>query len=242
MPLNERKTKILLSIIKEYIETAEPVGSLAVIKKFGFPYSSATVRAEMLELEKEGYLYQPHTSAGRVPTDKAYKFFTEYFFEKKLKIEKEIKFAKQVEKQIKKFIEQKEATLKWATRILSAMSGNLAVGWASDQKEFFSSGLSHLLKQPELSDVGHLLSFGEIFDKMESEIDAMFDGLGSGKAEVFIGSDMPIENADNFSLIASKWNSSSGDKGIIAVFGPKRMNYEQNIGLVEYLSEKFEEI
>ena len=75
--LNDRKKEILQAIIEEYIQTAEPVSSNAIVKKYNLDYSSATVRNEMAELEKEGFLDKPHTSAGRVPSAKGYRFYVD---------------------------------------------------------------------------------------------------------------------------------------------------------------------
>lgn len=75
--LDERKTAILRAIVQEYIATAQPVGSSHVAAAAGLQVSSATVRNEMAVLEQEGYLVQPHTSAGRIPTDKGYRFFVD---------------------------------------------------------------------------------------------------------------------------------------------------------------------
>src|SRR3712207_6171529 len=76
--LDERKTAILRAIVQEYIATAQPVGSTHIASAPGVQVSSATVRNEMAVLEQEGYLAQPHTSAGRVPTDKGYRFFVDH--------------------------------------------------------------------------------------------------------------------------------------------------------------------
>ncbi len=75
MDLNERKRKILQAVIDEYIDSAEPVGSRAISKIEGLGLSSATIRNEMADLEEMGYLIQPHTSAGRVPSDEGYRFY-----------------------------------------------------------------------------------------------------------------------------------------------------------------------
>jgi heat-inducible transcriptional repressor len=79
--LDERKTAILRAVVQEYIETAQPVGSGHVAQAQGVQVSAATVRNEMAVLEQEGYLRQPHTSAGRVPTDKGYRFFVDHLTE-----------------------------------------------------------------------------------------------------------------------------------------------------------------
>lgn len=75
--LDERKAAILRAVVEEYIQTAQPVGSSHVARTQELPVSSATVRNEMVQLEREGYLVQPHTSAGRIPTDKGYRFFVD---------------------------------------------------------------------------------------------------------------------------------------------------------------------
>lgn len=77
MELNERKLKILKAIVKDYIETAEAVGSRTISKKHDLGVSAATIRNEMADLEELGYLIQPHTSAGRVPSEKGYKLYVD---------------------------------------------------------------------------------------------------------------------------------------------------------------------
>src|SRR3954469_23873683 len=77
--LDDRKAAILRAVVEEYIATAQPVGSSHVARNAGVAVSSATVRNEMAVLEREGYLMQPHTSAGRVPTDRGYRFFVDHF-------------------------------------------------------------------------------------------------------------------------------------------------------------------
>ena len=75
--MNIRQEKILSAVIEEYTKTAIPVGSQILVSKYHFDVSTATLRSDMTVLEKEGYLYQPHISAGRIPTDKGYRFFVE---------------------------------------------------------------------------------------------------------------------------------------------------------------------
>ena len=75
--LTERRQKLLQFIVDEYVMTAQPVGSTAIVDKYALPVSSATIRNEMGRLEDEGYIAQPHTSAGRVPTDRGYRYYVE---------------------------------------------------------------------------------------------------------------------------------------------------------------------
>jgi heat-inducible transcriptional repressor len=81
--LDERKTKILNAIIRNYLETGEPVGSRTISKYTDLNLSSATIRNEMADLEELGYIMQPHTSAGRIPSDKGYRFYVDHLMEEK---------------------------------------------------------------------------------------------------------------------------------------------------------------
>lgn len=81
MELSERKKQILRAVVENYIQTAEPVGSKAIVASAGLKVSSATIRNEMAELENLGYLEQPHTSAGRIPSPKGYRLYVNELME-----------------------------------------------------------------------------------------------------------------------------------------------------------------
>ena len=83
MELDERKVKILKAVIKNYLETGEPVGSRTISKYTDLKLSSATIRNEMADLEEMGYIVQPHTSAGRIPTDKGYRLYVDDMMKQK---------------------------------------------------------------------------------------------------------------------------------------------------------------
>ncbi|PKM83054.1 MAG: HrcA family transcriptional regulator [Firmicutes bacterium HGW-Firmicutes-14] len=84
MTLDERKQKVLQAIIKDYIATAEPVGSRTIAKKYDLGVSPATIRNEMADLEELGYIEQPHTSAGRIPSDRGYRYYVDCLMNKKI--------------------------------------------------------------------------------------------------------------------------------------------------------------
>ena len=77
--LDERQASVLRAIVEEYVETAQPVGSQTVARASDLGVSSATIRNDMTVLEREGYIAQPHTSAGRIPTDQGYRYFVDHF-------------------------------------------------------------------------------------------------------------------------------------------------------------------
>ena len=79
--ITQRQKEILKSMVQEYIRSAQPVSSRLIERKYQLGVSSATIRAEMQKLTRKGYLFQPHTSAGRVPTDKGYRFYVDSILE-----------------------------------------------------------------------------------------------------------------------------------------------------------------
>lgn len=96
MTLDERKRKILESVIKDYVETAEPVGSRAVVRKHNLKISAATVRNEMADLEDMGYLEQPHTSAGRIPSETGFRYYVDYMMEKEKLADRELEVLQRI--------------------------------------------------------------------------------------------------------------------------------------------------
>jgi len=117
--LTERKLKILQAIIKEYVKTAEPVGSRTLSRMPELHYSSATIRNEMSDLEEMGYLTHPHTSAGRVPSDKAYRLYVNELMRKpKLSTAEKREIADELQADVNEF----DRTIKHATQILSRIT------------------------------------------------------------------------------------------------------------------------
>lgn len=119
--LDERKTKILKAIIRNYLETGEPVGSRTISKYTDLNLSSATIRNEMADLEELGYILQPHTSAGRIPSDKGYRFYVDHLIEEK---DQEVT-------QMKEFMiehtEKVEQVLKQVAKVLAANTNYAAM-------------------------------------------------------------------------------------------------------------------
>ena len=114
LELDERKTKILNAIIRNYLETGEPVGSRTISKYTDLNLSSATIRNEMADLEELGYILQPHTSAGRIPSDKGYRFYVDHLMEEK---NREVDDMKQF---VIEHTEKMEQVLQQVAKVLAA--------------------------------------------------------------------------------------------------------------------------
>lgn len=124
MQLEERKKKVLEAIILDYIATAEPVGSRTITKKYDLGVSPATIRNEMADLEDMGLIEQPHTSAGRIPSQIGYRYYVDYLMEKQL-VTEEIK--KYIRSNLKDQIKVKEDLVRGAVRLLSQISNYTAM-------------------------------------------------------------------------------------------------------------------
>ena len=125
--LESRQERILLAVIREYIETAEPVGSASLLQKYNLGCSGATVRSEMARLEELGYLAQPHTSAGRVPLDKAYRHYVDRLMEKRIELPPEapdiVRGFDHSEREIEALIDHTRRRLSQLTRYTSLVLG-----------------------------------------------------------------------------------------------------------------------
>ena len=121
MELDERKKKILQAVIRNYLETGEPVGSRTISKYTDLNLSSATIRNEMSDLEELGYIIQPHTSAGRIPSDKGYRLYVDQMMiEKEEQLSQATQEVKELQKMLLDREDKMEAVLKQMARMLAA--------------------------------------------------------------------------------------------------------------------------
>lgn len=223
--MEERKRQILNIIIKEHVETGAPVGSSILVNKYKLEVSPATVRNVMAQLEEEGYIVQPHTSAGRVPTETAYRLILENIKEKKLK-EAESNSIDAV------FVEPGDDFRKIA-KILAEITGS-AVFWAKHRNDLYYTGISNLFHQPEFRETDNIYDMGDIIDRMDEILGDIFDDI-SFEPEVLIGADNPFGNFCSSIVVKYKKDNNSGLFGILA---PMRMDYEKNLGIIKYILHK----
>ena len=224
--MNPRQQQILKAVVEEYVRSAEPVGSVAVATVLGLDVSSATIRNDMAILEEEGYLAQPHTSAGRVPTEKAYLHYIQYFAQS-------TKSSPGAERKLKNAVDEEDPgrALRAMARTLGELSGELAIV-ATDPDRVSYAGLSNLFDKPDFNDLTIMKAMSQLVDRFDEIVAETFLRLPSGAApQVFVGGDNPF--GENMSSILVKVRFPSGHIGMIGLVGPKRMDYGRNLGLVE---------
>ena len=241
MEITPRQEEILCQIIEEYAETASPVGSVTMAKLFGV--SPATIRAEMAKLESLGLIAQPHTSAGRVPTDAGYRFYVNRLESEKKPIN-DLELEKKTYERGAHVIEvrvssqsQADAAIRRAVDSLVELTGNL--GLATIGEQLYLSGISRLFTQPEFLDARRVQAVAKLLDNLEPWLRETAPGE---PLNIFIGQENPIGKNSEVSLIISKFRSPFSDRSYIGVLGPTRQNYLKVMSLVRYTGKMLEEI
>ena len=245
MDLTDRQREILFAIIEQYAELATPVGSVTLAKLFDV--SSATIRAEMAKLESFGLIAQPHTSAGRIPTDAGYRYYVNSLVEESEgpvydvpRLDSgaydnplsrpthvlEVRVSSQA---------TAEAAIRGAVNSLVELTGNLGLGTVGGQ--LYLAGISSLFNQPEFVDLARVHAVAKLLDNLEPWLREAAPGE---PLNIFIGKENPIGKSSDVSLIISKFRSPFSDNSYIGVLGPTRQNYQKVMALVSKAGEMLE--
>lgn len=236
--LTERQIRILKSIVEEYIQTGEPVGSELLEKKYELGVSPATIRNEMVKLTEAGYLKQPHSSAGRVPTKQAFKFYVERLMEEKsLSVAEEVAAKERVWDSRFDF----EKLVKEAVRALAAQTQMLALA-ALEGGEVFHSGYANILQIPEFYDIDVTRTVLSLLDEA-NEVQKLFQKcFGEGPIHLLIGDELGWEFLEPCGMVFTNFDAGENKKGSLGVIGPNRLNYPQVIPFVRYFGNLIEEL
>ena len=231
MPITDRQRKILDSVIEEYVKSAQPISSHLLEKRHGFKICPATIRNEMQQLTDKGFLLQPHTSAGRIPTDKAYRLYVNDLLGKE-KFEEE-DATKEI-KVLGKEIEDSFRFFQSFTRKMAELSSGLAITYFPEEGIVFKEGWHSVLKEPEFEDAKFLSGFIEIAEDWEKNFERL---EVTSEIKIYIGRENPFPRAKELSTIVSKHHFPKKKEGTLAILGPKRMAYQKNIDLINSLEK-----
>ncbi len=234
MSIDERQQKLLQAIIKEFIDTAEAVGSLSLLDKYQFKLSSATIRNEMAELVFKGYLYKKHSSAGRIPTTKGWRFFVDKIKADDVNyIDTDIK--EEVISNLVKLRYSKLNLIREGLNFLSLLTKNAVV--ALIDNNILYSGLSNITELPEMKEEDNLHRILQILEDYYTLSDIFNKNNRTGEINILIGEEETgREIFKNYSIIYSEIQFKDF-RGFIAVIGPNRMDYQNVISGVKYISD-----
>ncbi len=230
--MTDRQAKILQAIVEQYAEVASPVGSSLLAKLFDV--SSATIRSEMAALERAGYIQQPHTSAGRIPTDKGYRFYVNDLSQAG---------GQPAEGRAERAVQARaasgghpERTIRNTVDTLVELTHNL--GLATIGPQLYMSGLSNLFGQPEFMHPGQVQEVARLLDNLEPWL---HEAAPNEPLSVYIGRENPIGRSAGASLIISRFRSPFSDRSYIGVLGPTRQSYREVMSLVGRAGKALEE-
>ncbi|HTU03638.1 MAG TPA: heat-inducible transcriptional repressor HrcA [Candidatus Sulfotelmatobacter sp.] len=328
--LNARHRDVLRSVVTDYIRTAEPVGSRTISRKYGFSLSPATIRTIMADLEELGYLSQPHTSAGRVPTDRGYRLYVDTLMEPSALSPAEME---RIERLVGPMTGETGELLRAVGKLLSALSPYVAVAMArrihetrfrrvefvslaadrilvvllaesglvhhktvlvdepisqeqldriaryltellqkhtlkaareqlltemaeekaqydrllaqairvgtkaldggEGEADIYVTGVARIADQPEFAEVSRMKALFAAFEEKSKLVMILNECLTGEESKIFIGSELPVQDIGELSVIASPYRQADEILGVLGMVGPTRMDYGRTQALVQ---------
>jgi heat-inducible transcriptional repressor len=238
--LTQRQIQILRCIVEEFIETAEPVGSESLERKYSLGISPATIRNEMSSLVNLGYLKKSHSSSGRAPTSLGLKYYVRNLIKpQSLSIKDEVSTKEKVWDYRTEF----DRLLKELTRELATRTRSMAVA-TTDQGHLVVTGASNLLEQPEFYDIDVTKTVLSLLDRRDYWFELIQRSLGGAFEQDFhllLGEDLGLELLEPCGFIYQHYEAGPY-KGVMGVVGPARQHYSEIIPLVNYFSSLIKQI
>lgn len=235
--MTDRQRAILNAIVEEYAEIASPVGSVTLAKLFNV--SSATIRSEMAKLEELGLIESPHTSAGRIPTDKGYRAYVNALTDSHEQEPRQLadRSIHALDTRVQTYGDAADRAIRSAVDSLVELTGNL--GLATIGNQLYMNGIGNLFSQPEFVSGRHVQAVAQLLDNLEPWLREV---VPNKPLNVFIGSENPIGKSSGATLIISKFRSPFSDCSYIGVLGPTRQDYAKVMRLVRHTGAMLEEV
>ena len=258
-----RQDVIFSIVVSAYVETAEPVGSGAISKRSGLGLSSASIRNIMVGLEDRGLLAQPHTSAGRVPTDKGYRYYVDRLMKtedlsanEKAWVVREIGNVRSIEALADK-VSKVVSTLtdnagmiyiknlkrvSFLTHLLEELvQAQTIADFLEEEPELFIEGVFRIFEQPEFRDAQKIRELLKAFDDKENFLEILAGDLELEGVQVHIGSENAADELEDVSLVVKDYYFRRAPIGGIAVVGPTRMKYPKVVSVVDFVADTVSE-
>ena len=255
----QRNDRVLDLIIKSYIESAEPVGSRTISRRSELGLSPASIRNVMADLEEQGLLKQPHTSAGRVPTDQGYRYWVDSLMEPEQLSPQEQDLIRQELAKVRTI----EAMAERICKLISELTGNAVVvylkslkrvsfvnqlleelaraqklaDFLEEEPELFIDGTSLVFEQPEFQDIAKMRALLRMFDEKISFLEALLHEPDTEHVHVRIGHENSISSLGEVSLVTKDCHMGRSAIGGVAVVGPTRMRYPKVVSVVDYVAD-----
>jgi len=238
-PLDTRRKRALQAIVEVYIETASPVSSQAIAQRLRWRVSAATVRNMMAEFDQQGLVWQPHTSAGRIPTDRGYRYYIDSLLEPE---QLSLRERELIQSQYPSAGEAFDELLREILLILSNFSGYTALAFSPLTKDrLYVERVSYILEYPEFQDTQKLQPVLKTFERRQPLLEIMKEDLSADGVKVHIGKENPYQDIQECSLVVSNFKIKNRNMGALGIIGPRRMSYPKVISTVSYMAHTFNE-
>jgi transcriptional regulator of heat shock response len=255
---NQRLEDIFKCIVELHVETASPVGSRAVSRRYAGQLSPASIRNVMSDLEEAGLIRQPHTSAGRVPTEKGYRFYVNSLHTRRgAEDEKKPGFVSDPSEpgndkdrestlSVLRRTHGLEEAAEKMSRLLAESSQNAGLffikGGEDDQQDrLYVDGTRRLVEQPEFHDVEKIIHLLRVFELKESLLLFLQRELERSDLHIYIGSELGLDDLSDVSMVVKEYSRKREPVGCLGVIGPTRMRYDYTVQLVHYLADTMTE-
>ena len=231
MDLTPRQTQILKAIVDEYMSTADGVGSEVLERKYSLGVSPATIRNEMVQLTEKGFLRQPHTSAGRIPTPVGLRFYVDHLMqEKQMSVADEVAVKEQVwdvRFDFDKLMRQTTLALAERTRTLSVV--------ATEDGDVYYAGVANILDMPEFFDIDVTRTVLSLLDQ-ETRLRQLFFGrtFSDEPVHIVFGQDLGWPYFDPVGVAFTNFAVGNSRRGTLGVIGPCRLNFPYVIPTLRY--------
>jgi transcriptional regulator of heat shock response len=238
MEITQRQKEILFAVVQEHTKDAQPVGSKKLADLYSLGIGPAMIRQEMGVLEHEGYIEQPHISAGRVPTDKAYRLYiTEMNVDKTKAKSKELSLREQqeIEGEIEKHYKDAQRLMQHISRVVSHISGDLSVSGTAAGSERYAHGFSLLAHEEEFNDGARLENLMSFFDGMDRHFEMLWRAHMKSSLGILVGGENPIKEIRHLSVVTGRYPLHNGQIAFVSIIGPRRMNYQKNAAVIRHI-------
>lgn len=233
--LSDRRQRVLAALIEEYVARALPVGSRTLAERYRFGVSSATIRNELSALEEDGYISQPHTSAGRIPTEFGYRTFVDDLLESGALMQDEQ--ADQAIANLREAADELDNLLDRTAKAMARFTECVSVVTLRNEERPSRTGILSLMKQPEFAQTESLLPIMQVLEDDTILLHVLDSAAqSSNDPQVRIGSENEAEQLSGVSVVACRYGIGP-DGGIVAIIGPTRMNYTKALAAVRMASK-----
>jgi transcriptional regulator of heat shock response len=232
--LSTRQATLLHTLIKEYIDTAKAVSSGQLVDRHALAVSPATLRNDMAALTDDGYLLQPHTSAGRIPTEKAWRWY--------ISQEPPEALTKREQALLRSVVDghrhQQDELLRQLAKTMAGMVEE-SVLVAYGRHDTFYTGLSNLFAQPEFEHVDLMQSVSRVVDRLDDVVAKFYDRVGA-EPSVLVGRENPFSH--QCGAIIVRYRLGENSEGLIGILGPVRQDYPEHLALIRYATSLLDTI